>query len=109
MSNYYTTTSPITIDEFIAIEVHDRKNYVLWQVLRWCKKYSIDNSTELLWVARYPWTAARYQMPASDWDDCKEIYMKNKSEYHVRTINSNSGTLIKESDDGDDGFLFILK
>jgi len=108
-TNYYTTAEPMTIDDFIEIEVEDRGNYDIDDVNEWIDKYKIESDTELLWVAASPHIAARYQMPAEDWDNAKEIYEKNPGEYNVRTVSSKTGTIIEESDDGDDGFIFVLR
>lgn len=48
-------------------------------------------------------------MLAEDWDNAEEIYNNNKDEYDVENISDKKGTIILESDDGDDGFLMILK
>ena len=106
---YYTTSNPITLNEFIETEVNDRENYEIDEVNNWIKKYKISTNDYLIWVSTKPHIAARYEMPASDWDNCEEIYNNNPEDYYINTIKSDDGILISESDDGDDGFLFILK
>lgn len=108
-TDYYTTAEPMSIDDFIEIEVEDRENYDIDDVNEWISKYKIESDTKLLWVATTPHIAARYQMPAEDWDNAKEIYEENPDDYKVETVSSKSGTIIEESDDGDDGFVFILR
>ena len=106
---YYTTSKPITIFEFIEIEVDERENYDTDDVNEWIEKYNIKEDTKLLWVAKKPWIAARYQMLAEDWDDAENVYNKSLGEYDVLPISENAGKIIKESDDGDDGFIMVLK
>ena len=103
---FFTTSQPINIQQFIETEVKERKNYSITDVKRWIKKYFLDQNSQLLWVTTKPWIAARYQMNATDWDDCENIYKKNPKKWKVRKIDN--GTIIKESDDGDEGFLMIL-
>jgi hypothetical protein len=107
--NYYTTSYEMSIDEFIEIEVEERENYELKDVKKWIKKYRIKDDEEIIWVATEPYIAARYEMDSNDWDNAEEVYNNNPDEYNVRTIYSNEGILIPESDDGDDGFIFILR
>lgn len=106
---YYTTSRTMNIDKFIDTEVYERDNYRLSEVKKWIKKYNITRRTDLIWVATEPWIAARYQMLADDWENAKQIYNENKDYYDIKVVKSSEGTIIKESDDGDDGFLFIYK
>lgn len=105
---YYTTSSPMNIDTFIEIEVEERENYEADLVQEWVDEYNITPDSALLWVATTPWIAARYQMPAGDWDDCEKIYKANPEDYEVYTVNSSDGVLITDSNDGDDGFLMVM-
>jgi hypothetical protein len=106
---YYTTATPISIEEFIETEVYDRENYDITEINNWIIKYNIPNNKEiLLWVSTKPWIAARYTLPAEYWDNIKEIYLKNPSDFNIETIYKNDGTIINESNDGDDGYLMVL-
>lgn len=106
--NYYTTSRPMTINDFIEIEVKERNNYDVDEVNNWIKKYNITEDSILIWVTKKPHIAASYQMNASDWDNAEEIYNKNPNNYNVQTIKSNKGFLIPESNDGNEGFIFIF-
>jgi hypothetical protein len=105
---YYTTGKEFDLNYFVETEVDERGNYELADVQAWVDKYLITENAKLLWVATEPHIAARYQMDASDWDNAKKIYEKNKSDYNVREIESSEGVIIAESDDGDDGYVMLL-
>jgi hypothetical protein len=107
--DYYTTSIPMKINDFIDIEVEERENYDIEDVNDWIKKYKIDTNDDLIWVALEPHIAARYQMGAEDWDNAKEIYEENPGRFDIETINSKRGFIIPETDDGDDGFIFVFK
>lgn len=107
--NYYTTSRPMKMENFIETEVEDRENYEIDDVEEWIEKYNIDENSKLLWVTTKPWIAARYEMSSDDWDNAEEIYNNNSNDYNVETISSKIGVIIDESDDGDDGFLMLLK
>lgn len=99
----------MTLGEFIKIEVRERENYDMSDIKQWQSKYKINRNTEVLWVATEPWIAARYDMMAQDWDNAEDVYNSNKSDYNVEEIDSSRGTIIEESDDGDGGYLMILR
>ena len=107
-TNYYTTSIPMTINDFIEIEVEDRENYDIDDVNEWIDKYNINPNTEMIWVAEEPYIAARYEMNAEDWDNAEQIYNENPNDFNVEIINSNEGFLIPETDDGDGGFIFVF-
>lgn len=106
---YYTTSYPINIKQFVETEVNERGNYTRKEVKEWIKKYNIKTDTQLLWVTTTPWMAARYQMSTDDWNnDIEQIYKSNPENYNVRTISSLEGTIIDETEDGDDGYILVL-
>lgn len=106
---FYTTSRPMSLSEFIELEVKDRQNYSRSEVNVWIRKYGLDGSSRLLWVSPKPYIAARYEMSVEDWDDAERIYNKNKEEFGVLEVKGSDGFIIKESGDGDDGFLFVVK
>lgn len=109
-AEYYTTGNVYYFEEFIRDQVSDDEDDGLYDpefVQEWIEKYNIKDSDEVVWVALEPHIAARYQMIGEEWDDAKEIYEKNPDDYNVRTIKADEGRIIVESDDGDDGYLFI--
>lgn len=105
--SYYTTSRPMTIAQFIELEVNERNNYDLDDVKSWIEQYNITESDQLLWVTTKPHIAARYSMDAEDWENAEEIYNQNPEAFNVSVIN-DEGVLVSESDDGDDGFIFLL-
>jgi hypothetical protein len=107
-NEYYTTSRPMTINNFIEIEVEERDNYEIDEVVNWIKKYKITENDKLIWVAMKPYIAARYEMSAEDWDYAEEIYNKKPNDFNVEIIKSNKGFLISETDDGDEGFIFVF-
>lgn len=107
--HYYTTSYPMSIKDFIKLEVKERDNYDIDEVKEWIKKYNIGKNDKLLWVALEPHIAARYQMNSEDWDNAKQIYNLNPNEFDVQIINANDGFLITETDDGDGGFIFVFR
>lgn len=106
---YYTTSRPMTINDFIEIEVEERENYDIDDVNEWIDKYNIKPNTRIIWVALKPYIASRYEMSAEDWDNAEEIYNENPNDFNVKVINSMDGLLIPESDDGDEGFIFVYR
>lgn len=107
--NYYTTSGPMSMDDFIDIEVEERENYDLDDVNEWIEKYDIKSNDNIIWVALEPHIAARYQMNSGDWDNAKEIYDRNPHDFDVKVIDSSKGFLIPETDDGDEGFIFVFR
>lgn len=106
---YYTTSRPISIKDFIEIEVEERDNYDLSDVDDWIKKYKITENDKLIWVALKPHIAARYEMDSDDSENAEEVYNRNPSDFNVKLIKSDDGFLIPETNDGDGGFIFVFK
>ena len=92
--------------EFIDLEVEERQNYTLPEIRIWMKKYHLTPKTEVIWVCNEPWQANRYNLPADDWHKANEIEV---GEGDVNEIDGKDGFIIEESDDGDDGYLFVKK
>jgi len=107
---YYTTSRPMSLDEFKELEIEDRGNYEEEEVNEWVKKYGITDKSQLLWVALNPWTAARYlYFSVEQWDDAEKIYKAGSDdEYPVDIVSVSDGTIIEESDDGNEGFLMLM-
>src|SRR5690554_5898563 len=80
--NYYTTSRPMTINDFIDIEVDDRGNYDIDDVNEWINKYNIQPNTKIIWVALEPYIAARYEMDGEDWDNAENIYNENPNDFN---------------------------
>ena len=82
--HYYTTSYPMSIKDFIKLEVKERDNYDIDEVKEWIKKYNIGKNDKLLWIALEPHIAARYQMNGEDWDNAKQKDLRNK--WHLYTV-----------------------
>ena len=109
IKNYYTTSGVMRFKEFIDLEVNERKNYTRSEINNWMKKYNIDTSDWVIWVSPQKWVAWRYQELADYFDDTE--YLKKQAEKHSDEIykyTTKEGYIIPESDDGDDGYLFVL-
>jgi hypothetical protein len=103
---YYTSSAhTMTLKQFIETEVQERGNYSLQDVKAWQQKYKISNTARMIWVSPKKWVANRYNLPADEWDEAENV---PESEMSVYKIKASEGTLIIESDDGDEGFLFVF-
>ena len=91
--------------EFIEIEVIERENYSKKEVAGWCKKYGIKPTTDkCIWITENAHMAHRYNIsPGADYESIPE------DELDVHEIDPKVGFIIPESDDGDEGFLFIYR
>ena len=98
----------MNINKFIDIEVIERENYEIDDVNEWIEKYNITDNTDIIWVSTLPYIAVRYEMESGDWDNAEEIYNNDPSKYDIQILDSTQGFIITESDDGDDGFLFVF-
>jgi len=102
---YYTTSHNQTLAEFIETEVKDRENYTKKEIREWKKKYHLTNDTVLIWVALYKWRAFSYLLGAEEMEGAENL--SENEMYDVEEIKTEDGYIIPESDDGDDGFIFI--
>jgi hypothetical protein len=103
---YYTTSGDQTLAEFIETEVKERGNYTSTEIKRWKKKYHLTDATRLIWVTPLKWRAFSYTLPASEMENAKNI---PENEMDVTEIKADEGFIIPESDDGDDGFVFVYR
>lgn len=96
----------MTMRDFIEIEVEDRQNYTLSEIRNWMRKYLLTLDTDVIWVTKEQWQANRYNLSADDWERAHEIEV---NEDDVHEISDEEGFIIEESDDGDDGYLFVSR
>lgn len=89
--------------EFIETEVKERGNYTLAEADAWAKKYGLKPVTVVKWASKKKWVANKYNLFAEDWDTAQDIPEEEMVIYEVQ------GTVIPESDDGDEGVLVKLK
>ena len=88
---------------FIQLEVEERGNYKHEEVEDWAKKHSLVPDTLVIWASQKKWVANKYNLFAEDWDTAQDIPEE------VMVIYEVQGTVIHESDDGDEGVLVKLK
>lgn len=89
--------------EFIIREILELENYTLSQVNKWMVDYKLSLDSRVMWVSTDKRIANRYNLSVAEWD-----LKVSDDELNIFTIDSNEGTLLKESDDGDKGYLFIF-
>jgi len=95
-SVYYNSHGhTMLFSEFIELEVEDRENYEMSDIEEWMQKYNITMNSECIWVTE-------------DKNIAKSYHFNNEHDTVVE-IDSSLGFIIPESDDGDNGFLFIYK
>ncbi len=107
---YYTSTNPvygkITFNQFIETEVEERGNYTEADVQRWIIKYNLFPNDKVIWVSPKKWVANRYNLLAEEWDTAENVPEAEMSVYEIRY---DEGFIIPESDDGDEGYIFVYK
>ena len=117
MMTYYNTHGhAYKWKDFVDTEVKERGNYTTKEVALWKSKYNITDSDKLIWVAITPQAALAYKLDAQAQLDIKmplDKYMKKwkatKGDLNsLAKYKSTDGVIIPESNDGCDGFLFIL-
>jgi hypothetical protein len=87
---------------FIRLEVEERGNYKREEVEDWARKHSLVPDTLVIWASQEKWVANKYNLSADEWETAQGIPEDEMSVYEVQ------GTIIPESDDGDEGFLVRL-
>ena len=102
---YYTSAKPVSFHQLVETEVDDRGNYTHEQVNHWKKKYKIDDHDMAVWVSPKKWVANSYNLSSDEKEEAKNI---PESEMDITGIDSSKGFIIKESDDGDEGYIFVF-
>lgn len=102
--------------EFVETEVNDRKNYPRKEVNSWKKKYAINNESRVIWVTPNPKVALYYQAVADSYHDLDKLSIDEFEKKYDVTRNDLAeyqvpaeGFIIPESDDGDNGYLLVIK
>lgn len=98
-ARWYSSHGSVTsLAEIYELEVEERENYTPQEFQSWIASYGLTMEMDAIWGTTYE-TARRY---CDNEDD--EPYELVPKEYGVRSF-----IVITESDDGDDGFLLVLK
>jgi lipopolysaccharide assembly outer membrane protein LptD (OstA) len=79
------------------LEVYERGNYKPEEVKQWEKKYNIKDTDKCIWVTKNKRDVKRY------------LEYDNDSSNNPISFERKQGFIIPESNDGDGGFLFVLK
>lgn len=90
--------------DFIKTEVKERENYDMKEVKKWKAEYGIKGDPKCIWVTADKWIANSYNLPAGDYNKRYEV---PEEEINVAEIDASEGFVIPETDDQDEGFLFI--
>lgn len=106
MNKTYYSTWDTTMDfsKWLDIEVDERGNYTNEEILKWINKYNLHQKSQVVWVYTNKYDANSYNLLAEDY---KKRYNINDEEIDV--VEWTKGFIIPESNDGANGFLFILK
>lgn len=95
LKKYYNSHGQtMTWKHMIEVEVDERGNHTMQQIQQWQKKYGIKDTDKCIWVTKNKRDVQRYT---------------KYTRYTPFEFDRNQGFIIPESDDGDNGFLFILK
>jgi len=112
---YYTSMpSEITWKQMRETEVEDRQNYTLKQFDKIAKKYAINEDDRVIWVSPNKTVAVSYAALADERNNVLNLSGTKLDEYmhqhgiFLNEFKSNDGILLKETDDGDEGFIFLL-
>lgn len=112
---YYSTWEKgYSWKEFVETEVAERGNYSRKEVNAWKRKYNIPNQGNvLMWVATSPQHSLQYAAVAESHYDIHLPIHEFEKKYGVSIdwltqLTEKQGTVIKESDDGDGGYLMVL-
>jgi hypothetical protein len=100
--------------EIRDIEVYDRGNYTPKEVKRWEKKYGLKPDTQVVWITESKRYAVSYDAWASEYEKIMGMsdadlaaYIESGKADEPETFDLNNGRIIVESNDGDEGYLFI--
>ena len=101
-------------NQMIETEVYERSNNTLEDVKAWEKKYNIRPFDQVIWVTPNKNMAAAYSGLADDHEAILAMSPIGLQEFLASMevglccFKESQGRIIEESDDGDDGYMFIL-
>lgn len=99
-------------EEMRETEVTERNNYTMRTFRAWEKKYNIKPSDRVIWITPDKKMAYTYAALAQDYDKIMGMTLKEvEAEFgadEITEIESNTGYIIPESDDGDNGYIFVV-
>jgi len=96
------------------IETTERGNYSPEEVKKWEKKYGLEPDTPVVWITASRQRALSYDAQAGESDKILNMsdeeldaYVESGDANEPVTFDLNNGRIIVESNDGDDGYLFV--
>jgi hypothetical protein len=103
--------------EIRELEVDERENNTREEYDMWQQKYNIEDTDRCIWVTPSKKQALTYLLPSEQHDDImgmeewevKKYIDEEGLDSEITELDSNTGFIIPESDDGDNGFLFVIK
>lgn len=107
---YYSSNSSdgsFTFKQFVDSEIKEMRNYPNLNVNSVKKKYGITDRTKVIWVTLKKWIANRYNLLADDYYNAENIPEDEMGD--VYEYSSKNGFLITETNDGDEGFLYVWR
>lgn len=116
-AKYFNSHGELALwSEIKELEVKERKNYTNKDFKEWEKKYGIKPDDQVIWVTPDKKGAVTYMASAEEHDAIlgmneEELatFIKDNNLGDVAEFSGDEGVIIKESDDGDNGFLFVIK
>ena len=102
--------------EMKETEVDERGNYTKADVHKWERKYKLKDDSQVIWITRSRRMAYAYAALAGQYDEIMALPEEQLEDYveehelgELSEFNLEDGVLIPESDDGDNGFIFIWR
>jgi hypothetical protein len=114
---YNSHGSWTTFSDLREIETVERENYPAESFNDWQSKYDIKDNDSAIWVTPNPNMACRYLFPAEYWEELYDMNMsqikrlarKEDIDIDLFEVTDKAGFIIPESDDGDEGYIFIKR
>lgn len=114
---YNSHGSWTTFADLRDIEANERGNYPIESFDQWQAKYDINDNDKAIWVTANPNMACRYLFPAEYWEELADMSMseikrlarKEDIDIDLYEVTDKEGFIIPESDDGDEGYIFIRR
>lgn len=97
------------------VEVEERGNYTNEDFDSWAKEYGIQPEDKVIWVTPDKKQVVTYMAESEHYDKIMGMNEKQLEKYISKLeetpveFTDEQGVLIKESNDGDNGFLFVIK
>lgn len=116
--HYYNSHgSWTTYADLRDIEANERGNYPIEQFNEWQATYDINDNDLALWVSPNKKIVYRYLFTAEYWDDIvdmsisqiKQLARKEDIDIDLYEVTDKEGFIIPESDDGEEGYIFIKR